>query len=94
MKIVLNSFTRTLDFKGRSTRKELFFYILFLVILLLIAFIFERIYLATVGYYSASLYIRTGIIFFFFISLLKYSYTVIEFSKKFFCLRNPREILG
>ena len=69
MKIVLNSFTRTLDFKGRSTRKELFFYILFLVILLLIAFIFERIYLASVVF-SASLYIRDGIIFFFLISLI------------------------
>ena len=69
MKIVLNSFTRTLDFKGRSTRKELFFYILFLVILLLIAFIFERIYLASVVF-SASLYIRDGIIFFLLISLI------------------------
>ena len=69
MKIILNSFTRTLDFKGRSTRKELFFYILFLVILLLIAFIFERIYLASVVF-SASLYIRDGIIFFLLISLI------------------------
>ena len=74
MKIILNSFTRTLDFKGRSTRKELFFYILFLVILLLVAFITERTFLASGGYSGAiwqtSLYIRDGIIFIFFISLI------------------------
>ena len=70
MKIILNSFTRTLDFKGRSTRKELFFYILFLVILLLTALIFERSYLSSAGYSSVSLYIRDGIIFFLLISLI------------------------
>ena len=70
MKIVLNSFTRTLDFKGRSTRKELFFYILFLVILLLTALIFERSYHSSAGYSSVSLYIRDGIIFFLLISLI------------------------
>ena len=70
MKIILDSFTRTLDFKGRSTRKELFFYILFLVILLLTALIFERNYLSSAGYSSVSLYIRDGIIFFLQISLI------------------------
>jgi len=75
MKIILNSFIRTLDFKGRSSRKELIFYMLFLVILILIAFIIERTFLFSETYYSqaiwqASLYMRDGIIVFFQISLI------------------------
>ena len=74
MKIILNSFIRTFDFKGRSSRKELSFYILFLVILLLIALIIEKTFLVSGGYsdaiWHASLYMRDGIIFFSLISLI------------------------
>jgi len=75
MKIILNSFIRTLDFKGRSSRKELIFYMLFLVILILIAFIIDTFIFKSKTYHSqaifqTSLYMRDGIIFFFLISLI------------------------
>ena len=43
MKTVLNSISRTFDFKGRSSRQELIFYILFLVIQSSIIILFEEI---------------------------------------------------
>ena len=48
MKTISNSISRTLDFKGRSSIKELFFYLLFLVIQLLIFFVFNQIKVGTI----------------------------------------------
>ena len=48
MKTVLNSISRTFDFKGRSSIKELVFYILFLVIQLFIFFLFNQIKVGTI----------------------------------------------
>ena len=48
MKTVLNSISRTFDFKGRSSIKELVFYILFLVIQFLIFFVFNQIKVGTI----------------------------------------------
>ena len=42
-KIILSSISRTIDFKGRSTIRELIFYILFLVIQFLIFILFDQI---------------------------------------------------
>ena len=42
-KIIISSISRTIDFKGRSTIRELIFYILFLVIQFLIFILFDQI---------------------------------------------------
>ena len=42
-KIILSSISRTIDFKGRSTIRELIFYILYLVIQFLIFILFDQI---------------------------------------------------
>lgn len=43
IKSILNSFYRVVDFKGRSSKKELIFYMLFLVILILIPILLDLI---------------------------------------------------